>query len=241
MPISIPRVNAQLTIVAMLEVKFLGPPLDAGPLPTVFYFALSANDSLFTDPYNQPAVFLSQQGVRVFSMTLPGHDILPATEALSFWAKETNTLNTFLDEVTEYITHYPATKIGVMGLSRGVFIAAHVAARVPKITHLLGFAPLTGLGNIVEFEGMDVSEWDLTHLSEKLYNRTVRCYIGNHDTRVGTENCCQFITKLAKTAYHHGLRSSPIELIISPSIGRFGHGTSPETFKQGTDWLLGML
>jgi esterase FrsA len=225
----------------MLEVKFLGPSLDAGPLPTVFYFALSANDSLFTDPYNQPAVFLSEQGVRVLSITLPGHDILPATDALSFWAKETGALNTFIDEVVEYISLQPATKIGVMGLSRGVFIAAHVAARAPKITHLLGFAPLTGLGHITEFEGMDVREWDLTHLSEKLYNKTVRCYIGNHDTRVGTENCCQFITKLAKTAYHHGIRSSPIELVISPSIGRFGHGTSPETFRHGTNWLLGGL
>ena len=223
----------------MLEVKSLDPLIETDL--TVFYFALSAHDTLFTDPYHQPAILLREQGVRVFSITLPGHDTLPPTEAVTFWAQETTALKKFIDEVVEYIEHHPAKKIGVMGLSRGFFIAAHVAARVPKITHLLGFAPLTSLEHIGEFEKKDVSQWNLTHLSEKLYNRAIRCYIGNHDTRVGTENCSQFITRLAKTAYHHGIRSSPLELIISLSIGRFGHGTSPETFKQGTDWLLKSL
>ncbi len=38
-------------------------------------------------------------------------------------------------------------KIGAMGLSRGAFIASHIAALVPEIKHILGFAPLTRLAN----------------------------------------------------------------------------------------------
>ncbi len=225
----------------MLEVKLLGPPLETGPLPAVFYFALSANDSLYTDPFNQPALFLQSNQVRIFSVTLPAHDLLPPTEALSSWAKKVDSIEIFISEVAAYIhellQNNTLTKVGVMGLSRGVFIAAHVAAKVPQIGHLLGFAPLTGLSHLEEFAGMNVEHWNLTHLSKHLYNRRIRCYIGNHDTRVGTQNCFEWIVSLAKTAYHHGIRSAPLELVISPSIGRFGHGTSPETFRQGTSWL----
>ena len=36
-------------------------------------------------------------------------------------------------------------KLGVLGLSRGAFIAAHAAAKIPNINPILGFAPLTKL------------------------------------------------------------------------------------------------
>jgi hypothetical protein len=235
----------------MLEIKFLGPPLEAGPLPAVFYFALSANDSLYTDPFNQPAQLLANAGLRVFTATLPGHDTLPPTEALRLWADEIRKGNDFIDKFTTQAAAYiemlfeknivPAGKLAVMGLSRGVFIAAHVAAKVPQIQTLLGFAPLTQLKGAEEFQGLDVDKWNLTHLADKLYNRTVRCYIGNHDTRVGTDHCFEFISTLADTAADRQLRSSPIELIIGPSIGRYGHGTSPEVFRQGTDWVISKL
>jgi esterase FrsA len=247
MPICIRRADALFITDVMLEVKFIGPPLEKGPLPAVFYFALSANDSLYLDPYNQPANFLNNGEMRVFSVTLPGHDILPATEALSFWSTEVKKDHDVLDKFTTQIADYiqelidkqliVPEKFGVMGLSRGVFIAAYVAAKLPQIPYILGFAPLTRLEHIVEFHGMDVDRWNLIHLADKLYNRSIRFYIGNHDMRVGTENSFELISLLAETAYQNQIRSSPIELIVSPSIGRHGHGTSPEIFRQGTDWL----
>src|SRR5579863_3267195 len=122
----------------MHKTEFLGPPLDAGPLPAVFYFSLSAHDSLHLDPYNQPAIYLGSPGLRIFSVSLPGHDTLPPTQALRFWAGEIrhgrDVIQAFVQEVTSYIRHLIdqqvvlPEKIGAMGLSRGVFIASHVAA-----------------------------------------------------------------------------------------------------------------
>ena len=236
-----------------MDLNFLGPPLESGPLPAVFYFSLSAHDSLHLDPYNQPALALMQHPMRVFSFTIPGHQ-LPPTEALNFWAAElekgNDLITTFAEEVSatieELIRREVASfdKIAVMGLSRGVFIGAHVAARCKLISHLLGFAPLTRLDKVKEFEQCTsslVEQLNLQNLSERLYDRTIRCYIGNRDLRVGTGACFHFISALADAAHHQKIRSAPIELVITPSIGHLGHGTSPETFREGARWLANQL
>lgn len=236
---------------ATAQIDFLGPPFDAGPLPAVVYFALSAHDSLHLDPYHQPARFLQSALLRIFSFTLPGHDRLAPTEALQWWAKEIqqgrNVVKAFVQETAHTLRHLihhqvinPA-KIATMGLSRGAFIAAHLAAEMPEISTLLGFAPLTRLGYTKEFEEMKADQWDLIHLSDQLYNRTVRCYIGNRDTRVGTAACFEWISNLAEVAYQRHLSTSPIELIIRSSIGHQGHGTSPAIFQQGAAWLSSRL
>ncbi len=234
-----------------MQTEFLGPSLDAGPLPAIFYFSLSAHDSLHLNPYNQPAVLLNSPALRIFSITLPGHDILPPTEALRVWADEIHhgrdVIKTFVQEIAAYIHHLiqhhviDQSKIAMMGLSRGAFIAAHAAAVLPQVRSVLGFAPLTRLGALKEFQELDTQRWDLSQLTEKLYDRTLRFYIGNRDTRVGTESCFQFITKLSETAFQNKISSSPIELIIGPSVGHRGHGTSPEVFKHGTSWLRHQL
>lgn len=237
----------------MVEIEFLGPPLDSGPFPAVFYFALSAQDSLYLDPYNQPALLLASDQLRVFSLTLPGHDIFPPNEALSFWAKKVaqghDIVDRFVDQSAFQIQKMldqnvllPG-KIGVMGLSRGVLIAGHIAARFDSkvVPYILGFAPLIKMDSTVEFHGLDVERWSLMRLAKQLCTRKVRCYIGNHDTRVGTHNTCEFITQLAAEAYHQRISSSPIELIIGPSIGHKGHGTSPEVFKSGATWMSKQL
>ncbi|MCB1084213.1 MAG: hypothetical protein KDK61_07865, partial [Simkania sp.] len=65
---------------------FVGPRLEEGPLPTLIYFALSAEDSLERDPFNQPVQFLEGLPLRIFSITLPGHENnLPPEDALNVW------------------------------------------------------------------------------------------------------------------------------------------------------------
>ncbi|MEK7340133.1 MAG: hypothetical protein AABZ92_05425, partial [Verrucomicrobiota bacterium] len=58
----------QLNLASDIQLEYLGPSVDLGPLPAVFYFALSARDSLLLDPFNQPAVYLSQFPLRIFSI-----------------------------------------------------------------------------------------------------------------------------------------------------------------------------
>lgn len=229
-----------------------GPSLDHGPLPSFFYFALSGSDSLTLDPFNQPVQFLRGKMIRIFSLSLPGHEhSLPASQAIQFWAEE---IAKGKDPIEEFLekAHFALEfalrerwidprHLGVAGLSRGGFIATHFAAQEEKIRFLLGFAPLTSLKKAREFSEMEdhplVHSLDLVHLTPSLIHKHTRFYIGNRDTRVGTRACFSFIETLSETAYQNKIRTPQAELIVSPSIGQMGHGTSPEIFCQGAHWM----
>ena len=78
-----------LKISSDLIFSFVGPPLSAGPLPTMFYFALSSEDSFGTNPYNQPARFLYSDELRIFTVTIPGHETgLKPENAITLWAEK---------------------------------------------------------------------------------------------------------------------------------------------------------
>lgn len=235
------------------QVAFLGPPLEEGPLPTLFYFSLSCQDSLLADPFNQMPAYLSRFPLRIFSITLPFHEppLSPLT-ALDAWANEiskgNDIISFFIDQVEETLLFLEKQgslcegKLAASGLSRGAFIAAHAAARNPLFTTILGFAPLTKLTSSKEFSSLAANSLaqslNLEMLVPLLTRRTLRFYIGNLDTRVHTSASFGFIEKLAQAAQSQGVRSPPIELVITPSIGRDGHGTSKEIFESGGKWIL---
>jgi len=240
----------QLDLAANIQLKYLGPSVDLGPLPAVFYFALSAKDSLSLDPYNQPAAYLSQFPLRIFSMTLPYHEEgLPVTKGLKQWAiamqKGEDLLGNYLEKMQTAIRVLLnqelliPNKIATMGLSRGAFIAAHVAAKNPNIPYWLGFAPLTKLSYLEDFS--ELLQWDLTYIIPSLSDKKIRCYIGNRDVRVGTRHCFDLIESLVEASYQKRHLSPPIELLISPSIGHHGHGTAKETFHHGAKWIAKQL
>ena len=238
-----------ITVSPDITLYHTGPALDHGPLPTLFYFAISGPDSLILDPYNQPVQFLQGEMVRIFSMTLPAHEgNLAPSDAMGIWAedfKKKNFLVPFLESVQTAIDFAIRERfidpkhMAVGGLSRGAFIAAHVAARDPRFRFFLGFAPLTHLKKIQEFQNFPNVPWmealDLIYLADLLADRHIRLYIGNHDTRVGTQECFDFAMALVKKKKQP---ISQVELIMTPSIGKMGHGTSPEIFKQGAQWIL---
>ncbi|QZA59120.1 hypothetical protein [Candidatus Rhabdochlamydia porcellionis] len=245
-----PLLPQQLNLASDIQLEYLGPPVDLGPLPAVFYFALSAKDSLTLDPFNQPVAYLSQFPLRIFSMTLPYHEEgKPATKGLIEWAtamqKGEDLLGSYLKKIQNAITLLLnqklilPNKIATMGLSRGALIAAHVAAKNPEIPYWLGFAPLTKLSFLPGFS--DLVSWDLVHIVDLLSDKKTRCYIGNRDVRVGTRNCFDLIETLTETAYQKRCLSPPIELRILPSIGHHGHGTAKETFHHGAKWIAKQL
>ena len=238
------------------EVFFIGPPLSAGPLPAVFYFSLSAEESLTLDPFNQPVSYLSKFPLRIFSITLPGHENnLPAKEALNRWAEEIqkghNVIAAIVEKAKEVVNFLLKqdclldNKLAVAGLSRGAFVAAHVAAHIPLFKVVLGFAPLTRLDRAKEFESIRdnplVDSLQLSQVVSLLTHRSLRFYIGNLDTRVSTCAAFDFIETLAQRALQDQVRSPQVELIISPSIGKDGHGTSQEIFIQGAHWIAKQL
>ncbi len=239
-----------------IDAAFIGPALSVGPLPTLFYFSLSAEDSLCLDPFNQPVEYLSALPMRIISITLPGHENkLPPTEALNAWAAEiafgTNPIGNFVEKIKCTVDTLDnqglllPERTAVAGLSRGAFIAAHAAAHIPEFQWIVGFAPLTKLSFAKEFENLPhhplVETLSLEHLVDKLTDRHVRFYIGNLDVRVGTRHCFDFIEKLSQTAFQNKVRSPSVELIIGPSIGRDGHGTAKEVFHEGAQWIAEKL
>ena len=237
-----------------LPIHYRGAALEEGKLPAFFYFALSGKDSLSLDPFNQPAVFLDSYPLRVFSFTIPGHgEGLKNTEAMSFWAQKieegVDPLTPFINKCLENI-HFlvqneivDSEKMAAGGLSRGGFIALHLASRLPELTTVLGYAPLTTMRTISEFNR--IHHHPITESLEidagALRGKKVRFYIGNRDLRVGTDACYQFIRKLTDLNYDNQIRSPKVELLISPSIGHKGHGTPPETFRAGAEWIASLL
>lgn len=248
-----------LTLEEGAAVSYLGKkihPEHRDPLPALFYFALSGDESLSLDPYNQPAAFLKNHSMRIFSLTLPFHGAGSSPlEALSFWASELSRGHDLIEEfvqtvkrVFEQLVQIGAidpNHVGVSGLSRGAFIACHVAAKIPEMKTILGFAPLTELSYAKEFHNVQdlpiVKNLGLHTLIQALVGRTLRFYIGNLDTRVSTPLCFQFIESLCKASHKQGVRSPQVELLIGPSIGHQGHGTSKEIFENGATWMAGKL
>ncbi|MBM3197887.1 MAG: alpha/beta hydrolase [Chlamydiae bacterium] len=236
-----------------LPLFYVGPDWDQGPMPTVFYFALSAKESLQVDPFCQPALHLSSYPVRVLSVDLPFHgEGFSSQEGMFQWAHAWEEHPTFL---TEFFTQLASSvqmiepwvqqeRVATAGLSRGAFIASHLAAAFPAISTLLAFAPLTRLEVIKELVDTSISlleQVSLSSLEGVLATKTLRVYIGNRDTRVGTDVCFQWVRSLTEVAYANRERSPKIEMFMKPSIGYLGHGTSPDTFLEGALWLIKQL
>lgn len=236
-------------------IYYHGSPLQQGVQPAVLYFALSAQMSLFEEPFSQPALHLTQQGIRVFSWDLPFHG--PGQdphEAMHHWAHEfihhPSFIFDFLDLCQKNIDYLidqeliNPQKLAVMGLSRGGFIATHLAAYDSRIKTVLGFAPLTQPEPLEELQSFAATSFDkiaLTSLVDRLIHTRLRFYIGNHDIRVGTDACYSFVRSLSEAAFNQGVRSPTVELIIYPSIGHKGHGSPPSIFYDGAQWMTSLL
>ena len=228
---------SELQVKPGISLYHSGPSLGLGPLPSFFYFAISGIDSLTKDPFNQPVQFLQGEMIRVFSMTLPGHEPpLDPKNALDVWAddfkKGRDPIGSFLDAFQEALKFaidekfIDPNRISIGGLSRGGLIALHAAKREDQIKKVLCFAPVTVIEKVKEFKGMDLSAYNAPILSEK----QIRMYMSNRDTRVGTRECFDYLERSVKT-------SPKTELIIYPAIGYQGHGTPPEIFSAGARWI----
>jgi len=232
-----------------LQLDYLGPPPESGPLPAFIYLSISAEETLHLEPYCQPATFAADDWLRVFAFTLPGHeDDRDKFQAIQYWADELkrghDILTPFIKRAADTI-HELIRKdmidpqhLAIGGLSRGAFLAAHIAALVPQIKSFVGFAPLTKLSILPAFADIDVAHFDIENLVEKLTHlHHLRFYIGNRDTLVDTDSCYSFIRKLTEEAFEKKVRHCKPELTISHAIGREGHGTSREIFQAGANFI----
>lgn len=241
-----------IAISSSLTLYHLGPALEHGPLPSLFYFALSGQDSLTKDPYNQLVALLGRPMMRVFSLTLPGHEEgLPDSLAMKLWAEDMEQhggkkLQAFFSDMEKAVSFaldekliHPE-KMAAAGLSRGGFIAAHLAAKDPRFKALALLAPLTRLSLVEEFTSPSplIDALDLHLLAKSLASRPTWISIGNRDTRVGTTSSFELLSLISQ-AKERGF--APAEMHIHPSIGHKGHGTPPEIFKAAADWIKSQI
>lgn len=251
----LPPPNPPLLPLQGSPIYYQGPDLNQGPKPAVLFFALSAYMSLYVDPFNQAVLRLSQQGIRVFSWDLPFHSIdQDPNEAMRHWATEFARNPIFVSdfialcqENISYLVeegYVDPQHLAVAGLSRGGFIATHLAAQDKRIQTVLGFAPLTQPQPLEELKDISADRFDSIALSSQvgqLMHTRLRFYMGNRDTRVSTDACYEFIRLLTEAAFAKGIRSPQVELILYPSIGYKGHGTPPAIFYDGADWIKRQL
>ncbi|MBS0627153.1 MAG: hypothetical protein JSS09_02955 [Verrucomicrobia bacterium] len=242
----------QLEEKTALPLFYIGPDIKEGPLPAVLYLALSAEESLLIDPFNQPAVYLKDSNIRVFSVDLPFHGKgFESKEALKHWAysfaQGQDIISHLLLKLEETLSHLfdlqliQNNQLALMGLSRGGFLINHLAIKFPQISSLVSFAPLTKISEGKDFEFLSLcpilESLDLNHFIDPLCTKKQRIYIGNRDIRVGTDSCYKWFRALVEAAYEKRIRSPHVELFIKPSIGHQGHGTLKETFEEGAAWL----
>ncbi len=241
-----------LPLPSPLHFFYTGPDISEGELPAFVYFGGSGKDSLCLAPFNGPTPFLKDQALRVISCDLPFHSSPPYDAAILLWAEEmkkgNDCISPFLDQVVESIhlcidrKIINPKKLAVGGLSRGGWIASLVAAKEPLFSHILSFAPLIDPLYLETFRGLEkspiLSSLNLFSHIEKLFLRHIRFYIGNRDHRVSTKIAFSFLEDLTDAAFAHNIRSPPIEMIMTPSIGMLGHGTPQTSFQEGALWLV---
>jgi len=241
-------------VIEGVELSYVGPDLSLGSFPTIFYFALSAKDTLSLDPYNQPIQFIDTHSVRVFSVDLPEHTPPKSPyDAIQEWVKKSLYQETILEDFflnmkncIDFLINDKKIQIenlGFMGLSRGAFVASHIASLFSFSLPIVGFSPLIELSKTKEAIDLQYqdSSLDLFSKMPSLINKQIRFYIGNRDTRVHSLTCAKFILQLANLAMESGLRSPPIELTIFPSIGYMGHETPKSIFEDGAKFLEKIL
>jgi hypothetical protein len=200
----------------------------------VFFFSLSAENSLTLPPFCHPVDTLLDQGVRVVSITLPSHENNKRPLHIQqLWLEQIDQIETFIENLSSGVKEL--TKIfpppyGAMGISRGAFIALHLCAMLEDITSLVAFAPMLNLG--------EEKKLSVFSLIPKLANKKIHFFVGHKDTTIITEQ----VILLTNNIIEESKWLNPNLLLkIYPSIGRNGHGTPDSIFTQGAQWMTTIL
>ncbi len=114
-------------------------------------------------------------------------------------------------------------RIAVSGTSRGGFLALRYTAFDPRVACGVGYAPVTDLRQLTEFEIAEsvpfVDELSLAAHLDPLVGRPVFIVIGDRDVRVGTDSAIQIARMLSAAAV-----GSPAPDVLNPSFEDIDNG-----------------
>lgn len=224
--------------------------LPTAPAPTVFFLGGGIEDS-FGGPEYPQAINIFGAGVLCVSIDLPGHgaerrDKEPAS--IRGWRyrldRDEDVAADLARRGGKVLDHLIAKgytdplKIALFGTSRGGFMAFHFAAADSRVRHVAGFAPVTDLLVLREFQdvvdGHQARALSCSRLADRLYDRRIFIIIGSTDYRVGTHQAIQFMERVTEAAAAHG-QQPRIELHVEPSDG---HGCPDGSYSMAARWLV---
>src|SRR5262249_40062627 len=140
----------------------------SAPAPVVFVFAKDVTATLTDENFGRVAWQLQETGFVAISMDLPCHGEdqregePPRLEGWAWRIRHGDALSdSFLPKVRAVVDYLVRRKvadparIATYGVSRGGFIAMHVAAADPRFRAVAAFAPVTDLARLTEFRGLE--------------------------------------------------------------------------------------
>ncbi len=223
----------------------------AAPAPTLFIFAGGIEDALGIVHYNRVGKLLAREGYLCVSLDMPCHGTDSKDKedrGLAGWRKRLEKgeplVGRFVAQASRVLDYLVKEKytdprqVCVCGTSRGGFMALHFAAADPRVKCVAGFAPVTNLLAVSEFDGLQnhaaTKKANLSNSADKLAGRPVWICIGNNDLRVGTDDVIAFCRKLVKVAVERS-KSANVELHVMPVKGHTVHASAHDEVAR---WLL---
>ena len=220
------------------------------PAPVLVVLASNIKDGLTKSNFLKAGIQLMPKGYLCVAIDLPCHGALMTAEerGLAGWgvraARGDDFVAEFNQRLSSVLDHLIAegladpAKIAVTGTSRGGFLALRYAAFDPRVACVAGYAPVTDLRQLREFEiASDVALVDQMSMAshvEPLVGRPVFILIGDRDERVGTDAAISFARKLSAAAVKADVPSQVELRIVSEPRG---HSTPAETGLEAARWI----
>jgi dienelactone hydrolase len=226
----------------------------ATPAPTLFVFGGGIENALRNKDYNQVGQRLAKDGYLCVSLDMPCHGADAKDkedQGLGGWRRRLEKGEDLVagftaraSRVLDYLIKEKYTdpkRVCVCGTSRGGFMALHFAAADSRVKCVAGFAPLTNLLALSEFDGMQnhatTKKASLLNNADKLAGRAVWVCIGNNDLRVGTDEVIAFCRKVVKIAAQRS-RPANVELHVMAVTGHRIHGSAHD---EVAAWILNKM
>jgi dipeptidyl aminopeptidase/acylaminoacyl peptidase len=129
--------------------------------------------------------------------------------------------------------HSDPKRIAACGTSRGGFLAIQFAAFDSRVGCVAGFAPVTDLAKLSEFEGIEdnalTQALSLENVAPQLAERFVWIGIGDQDLRVSTDSAIQLARRLTAA-------KAIVDLHVLPEPR--GHTTPKGSPEMVAAWIL---
>jgi esterase FrsA len=228
----------------------------SSPCPTLLMLGHSIENMLGNKDFNPPALILQRQGFIAVSVDAPGHGqdlregeaddnlklswrprLLRGERMIDKFAKKVSLLLNYL--IRNRYTD--PRRIAALGISRGGFLALHLAAREKRVGCVAAVAPVVDLLAVREFGGLDrhpvFKALHLVNYTRKLANLPIWICIGNNDDRVDTDRAFQFVRKLVIDSAD-GKKPVDVQIHVMPTLGHAAHATA---YPEAAAWILGKL